>query len=419
MKKIPKQLIRNSVSWKPSLHNGFIEQSNSWFSLRTKKISRQTQPEQVINTTSIRCKKIQLNPTNKQRHILLTWLELSRITYNLTIKEMRKETLSERKLSKTKMRDLVKLKTRQNPYLYGLQKQSGVYQQSLDLSVFDVYKAKKAAFANLRKKNIKFFRMRYKKQNHHLKTIAFNHKSFNSQQTGLKKVGLEDLRPSELITATKDTRLGYNTRTKQFTLFMPYDKINKKKVKRNKICALDPGIRTFQTVYAPSGQTYQFGDEKNIIRKNIDRIEKVRLLKDKAWYKKYVSRLREKLKNRIADLHWKTSHFLCNNFDTILVGNMSTKSITSNDLHLHSKTKQMAYALSHFMFKERLKSKAIEYNCVFKEVDESYTSKTCGGCGEIHNGLGSSKQFECPQQSCYYKMHRDIHGARNIYIKHT
>jgi putative transposase len=86
---------------------------------------------------------------------------------------------------------------------------------------------------------------------------------------------------------------------------------------------------------------------------------------------------------------------------------------------LHSSTKQMAYALSHFMFKERLKSKAIEYDCEFKEVDESYTSKTCGGCGEINDQLGSSKKFECHQPQCYYRMDRDIHGARNIYIKHS
>lgn len=417
MKKIPKALITKSTSWQPSLDTGFLEPTNSWFTLRKKCISRKPLPRRAINTTNVRCKKIFLNPTNKQRHILLTWLELSRITYNITLREIKKDTEN---LSKTKMRNKVKQEMRNNQYLYGLQKQCGVYQQTLDLSVFDVFKARKTAFSNLRNKNIKFFRIRYKKQSHHLRTMTFNYKdAFNSEGTGLNKPGLKNLRPNETINATKDTRLGYNFRTKQFTLFTPYDKIVQKNIKRNKVCALDPGIRTFQTVYSPSGTTYQIGDENNIIRKNIDQIENVRELKSKSWYKKYVNRLREKLKNRIADLHWKTANFLCNNFDTILVGNMSTKGIVSNDLHLHSKTKQMTYALSHFMFKERLKSKSNEYNCIFKEVDESYTSKTCGGCGEINDKLGSSKKFECPEESCCYRMDRDIHGARNIYIKHS
>lgn len=76
----------------------------------------------------------------------------------------------------------------------------------------------------------------------------------------------------------------------------------------------------------------------------------------------------------------------------------------------------MVYALSHFLFKERLKSKAHEYNYVVKIVDERYTSKTCGRCGEINNNLGSSKIIECPEYMCLYRMTRDIHGARNIYI---
>ena len=96
---------------------------------------------------------------------------------------------------------------------------------------------------------------------------------------------------------------------------------------------------------------------------------------------------------------------------------MSTKGITKKSLHLRGSTKRLTYALSHFLFKERLKSKASEYNCIVKIVDESYTSKTCGKCGELNENLGGSKVFKCPQYMCLYRMDRDIHGARNIYIK--
>jgi IS605 OrfB family transposase len=324
------------------------------------------------------------------------------------------------KLSKLKMRDKIKQEMRNNNYLYTLQKNSGIYQQSIDFSVFDVFKARKTAFTNLKQKNIKFFRLRYKKKSHHIKTMCINPKNaINKLGTGFKKDGLGDLSPSEKIISSKDTRMGYNSRTKKFSMYVPYDKEYNERVTRSKICALDPGIRTFQTLYSPAGITYQFGDENNVIKRNIDKIESVREFKNKKWYKKYTDKLRIKLKNRIADLHWKTASFLCKNFDTILVGNMSTKGIVKKGSMLARQTKRMTYALSHFLFKERLISKASEFNCVVKVVDESYTSKTCGGCGEINENLGSSKQFICPRYMCLYRMNRDIHGARNIYIKNS
>jgi len=413
MKIIKKSLIQNSQAWKPSLYEGVLVKSNSWFSIRKKQNCRFNLPPKLITTDNIRCKKIHIKPTIKQGNILLTWFELARIAYNISIKNLRKNN----RTTFREMRNIVKQEMRNNLYTNGLIKNSEVYQQTLDNAVKDVFKARKTAISNIKAKNIKFFRLRYKKKSHHIKNMVLETDAIHKSGNGLKKRDLQNLRPSESIKNTKILRIGYNTRTHKFVIYMPYDKQTNKQVKRNKICALDPGIRTFQTLYSPSGITYQFGDEKNIIRKNIDRIENVKNFKLKSWYKKYVSRLREKLKNRIADLHWKVSSFLCKNFDTILVGNMSTKGIVSNRLHLHSKTKQMTYTLSHYMFKERLSSKAIEYNCSFKVVDESYTSKTCGKCGELNQSLGGSKQFNCPRYMCLYRMDRDIHGARNIYIK--
>jgi IS605 OrfB family transposase len=315
------------------------------------------------------------------------------------------------------MRKKIKEKMRSNKYILGLIKNSGIYQQTLDNSVKDVYKARKTAISNLKQGNIKFFRLRYKRKNHHIQNMVLETDALGKNGKGLKKKGLTDLKPSSPIKTDRITRIGYNSRTGSITMYVPYDKTTDTQVKREHVCALDPGIRTFQTLYSPSGITYQFGDEKNVIKKTLKRIEKIKNMKDKPWYKRYTRRLREKVKNRIADLHWKTASFLCKNFDNILVGNMSTKGIVKKSLNLHSSNKQMIYALSHFLFKERLKSKAEEYNCFVKIVDESYTSKTCGRCGIINNNLGSSKKFLCPEYMCFYRMDRDIHGARNIYLK--
>ena len=413
MKKISPEIITGSRLWKPSLHQGFSVKSNSWFTITSKHAIKM--PYQHINseTNFIRCKQVKLNPTLKQRNLLIAWLEAYRITYNITVKYLKKHCNIT--FSKYNLRSIIKQEIANNAYLKTLFKTIKVPVHTLDNAIFDVIKARKVAFANLRLKNIKHFRMRYKKQSHHKKILVLEPTVFNIKGTGLKNKLLNNLRPSENIISDKDTRLQYNDRTKKFILFIPFNKKTTIKVNRHNACALDPGIRTFQTAYA-DGITYQFSDT-NVIKNNINRIEKVKDLKDKKWYKTYVNRLREKLKNRISDLHWKTASFLCKNFDTILIGNMSTKGIVTKSLNSH--TKRMAYALSHFLFKQRLASKADEYNCKFKIVDESYTSKTCGGCGKLHDKLGSSSIFECPHDHCYYRMNRDIHGARNIYIKNS
>ena len=47
-------------------------------------------------------------------------------------------------------------------------------------------------------------------------------------------------------------------------------------------------------------------------------------------------------------------------------------------------------------------------------VDESYTSKTCGCCGEL-NEVGLSRVYNC--KFCKTIIDRDINGGRNILIK--
>jgi IS605 OrfB family transposase len=412
--KIPIECIKNSNYWKPSVKSTSFN-SNSWFSLKGYKSDLIPKTKKVINSLSIRCKKITLTPNVKERNIILTWLKLYRLTYNMTIKYIKRNP--NEKNTKFNLRNKIKELRTANPVMYGLIKSVKCPVHTLDNAVFDVIKARKTAFTNLKLGNIKYFKLRYNKQSHHLQTLVLEPTVFNKNGTGLKNKILKNLNPSTVIKTTKDTRLQYNYKTKQMILFVPYDKHITDSIARNDVCSLDPGIRTFQTIYSPSGKWFQVEDSKKIITDNIRKIENVKEFNDKAWYKKYITRIRKKLKNKIDDLHWKTSVFLCRNFNNILIGNMSTKSIVKKSNNLHSSTKRLTYALSHFQFKERLKSKAEEYNVTVKIVDESYTSKTCGGCGELNEMLGSNKIFKC--DVCQYILQRDIHGARNILIKNS
>ncbi len=72
--------------------------------------------------------------------------------------------------------------------------------------------------------------------------------------------------------------------------------------------------------------------------------------------------------------------------------------------------------MSHYLFRQRLISKAEEYkNCQVVIVGEQYTSKTCGLCGKLNEDLNGKKLFECP--SCGLEIDRDNNGSRNILIK--
>ena len=53
-------------------------------------------------------------------------------------------------------------------------------------------------------------------------------------------------------------------------------------------------------------------------------------LNDKK-YKIGITKIHEKISNKINDLHWKTSNFLCKKFNTICIGKLSTRSIVNND----------------------------------------------------------------------------------------
>ena len=47
-------------------------------------------------------------------------------------------------------------------------------------------------------------------------------------------------------------------------------------------------------------------------------------------------------------------------------------------------------------------------------VEEGFTTKTCGRCGAVHNP-GKGEVFRCP--SCGQESDRDLHAARNIYLR--
>lgn len=116
------------------------------------------------------------------------------------------------------------------------------------------------------------------------------------------------------------------------------------------------------------------------------------------------------------DLHWKTINYLTENYKNILIGDMSVKSIISNETsNLTKMTKRIANSLRFYEFRTRL-----EYKCKctcsnYYKINERFTSKMCSNCGWINENLKGQKIFNCKE--CKKIIDRDVNGSRNIYIK--
>lgn len=192
---------------------------------------------------------------------------------------------------------------------------------------------------------------------------------------------------------------------------------------RNTICALDPGTHTFMDYYS-NLDCGKIGSEAgaHVIRHclRIDKmISKSTTLNSRKRYKlkKAILRSREKLKNKVTELHWKTASFLCDHYDHIFLSHFETSNMAQKQRRkIKSKTVRKMLTLSHFLFSQRLISKAEEKGTVVYKLQEPYTSQLCGNCHLMNKGLKlSDREYKC--KHCNIKIDRDYNGARNILLR--
>ncbi len=180
-------------------------------------------------------------------------------------------------------------------------------------------------------------------------------------------------------------------------------------LRADSVVSLDPGIRTFMTGYDPVNQ--------NIIevgRGKAKRIARYLLLKDNTEVKKHKEYLQRKIRHLVDDLHWKTISFLVSNYKNILLPEFPvSEMVKGKKIARIVKRNMLSYRF--YEFKQRLSWKCKMVGCNLYIVDESYTSKTCGGCGELNRKLGGKSIFSCVH--CGFCMGRDENGARNILLK--
>jgi transposase len=206
---------------------------------------------------------------------------------------------------------------------------------------------------------------------------------------------------------------------------------------KSHIISLDPGVRTFQTCYDPSGIILEAGTtikhSIDTIIKQIDNHEtiindKVNNYKRRKTNKKKKLKKYKKISNIVDNMHNQLCSYLTKNYNNILVPQLPVKKLVrkwdnkKNDEPIlvnrviNSITSRIMNYLSFDKFLTKLKSLCSIRNTKLYIVDESYTSKTCGRCGYLKTDLNSNKTYKC--NDCHLELDRDYNGARNILLKH-
>ena len=304
-------------------------------------------------------------------------------------------------------------------------KNTCIYSHILDESISQLASNIKSARTNLYRGNIKKFRLKYWKHNRPSQTLEIEKLIIKNNEVCPLRLNTNDkIRYSyngkECVpNITSGVKINYNRILNKYTLLVPIKETPYRCDNKSKnLISLDPGLRTFMTGISEN-ESVKIGNNVNkIIEKDIKRINKI---KDneripKKTKKKNEKTINRKIKNKVDDLHWKTANYLVNNYECILLGDMSAKGIVSKNSSILSNTQKVAcLRTNYYVFSQRLAFKCKERDVTFKLVDERYTSQTCSCCGNINKDLGGSNIYNCKE--CKTIIDRDINGARNIYIK--
>lgn len=188
---------------------------------------------------------------------------------------------------------------------------------------------------------------------------------------------------------------------------------------QGRVVAIDPGIRTFATLYANDGAAkVGEADYFAIIRRClalddlISRMAKATSRKRRRL-KKAANKLRCRIKNMVDELHFKLVRMLLNTFDVILLPTFETSQMVQKAIRkIRAKSVRSMLTWRHFQFKQRLKAAAVRIGKKVIDVCEAYTSKTASWNGEMKQ-IGGAKIIK----SAGVVMDRDLNGARGIYLR--
>lgn len=368
--------------------------------------------------------QIKLYPTEQQRKILNSWRHIKRYVYNKTLHyindtKCKINAWDLRNKMVTEVTNKIK-----NPLVnsWELQAPKVIRQQA----VSELCKNFKVCFKHLEKNYIRKFTMKKKDKNkltdsfgieQNFKFVNGGVKIFSSWLKEPIRIGKRQQKDIRNI-IIKDSYIHFDG--KNYILCIPKQHQEVEIKSGEKTISLDPGFRTFLTGYDPSGKILEFHRNDTTIETLSKKIDIMKSLSTKKHYlkrnslKKKIFKCRQKIKNIVDDLHWRSIKVL-KDYDNVIIPCFENQEVAKKSKN--KKLNRDIYTLSHFTFRKRLENKLTKYLKKVFVVTEEYTSKTCGNCGSLNNNLGSKKIFECSNLKCRVRMDRDFNGARNILLK--
>lgn len=186
--------------------------------------------------------------------------------------------------------------------------------------------------------------------------------------------------------------------------------------------AIDPGITEPFACYSPENQ--QAVLEGADMKRRVEEVQRrVAITDARVASAASVAERRKLLQHRLRlfrkyqrvrdDCHWKIIGGMTDAHGTVLLPHLETARLCGG---LRAKSNRQMFGVSHYLFKQRMEEKCKEKSVRFVEANEAYTSKTCGACGVVNASLTLGERvFTCA--SCGLRCHRDLHAARNIYLR--
>lgn len=420
-----------------SIVESMVKEDTNTMTNRTNKLKKSNKP--IANM----CRRIRLFPNQETKQKLKSWFGCVRKTYNLALSSIKQ------KKSSINLIDLRKEFTNNSKI-----EEDGLYEYLLDTpkhvrdgAIADLVGAFKSNITKQKKDpNFKFtINYRSKKQDQSLLIESNSGIQLDTQNHQIKMYPTFLNNPIKYYIRSKDKTkkfvpsIQYDCRLVQdasgrFYLnipchVIPCDNQTGNNHVKNEWVSLDPGVRTFQTMYSPqTGIAYKIGQS------DISRIYRLCLQLDRLisqqergfkgnikgqmnhrTVKNQIDKLRKKIKHVIDEVHWKTIHFLLTQFSHIIIPIFKVREMVNRTTRkINKKVVRQMINWRHYTFRQRLISSANRMGKKVYVVGEEYSSKTCGSCLQIDEHLGGKKVYKCPQ--CYVHMDRDMNGARNIFM---
>jgi len=473
--KIDKNEENGEISWTKQ----YISKSNwkSPINFNEKNL-KQKEKKEVVHKTSLskkvlkedeilRSRKILLRPTSEQKEIIQQWMRITRFVYNITCRYVKKNKIKSPNFKKLKA---ILLNKEKNPdsskYAWLFDKKlKKCPRDAKDSAIQEFVSAVHSSKEMLKEKQKKSKKeinlnpkMKERSQNDKFQRIIIPKSGGNpsvkwtydekSEGNGFKvwpnfignikvKQKRELRRLTEIIPSKSSdysSVLKYESPGKYYMIIIYKTKIQQKN-NNQKIIALDPGVRTFQTGFDNNGDFREFG------KKDVSRLFKETLACDKLQSqidtskatKKHSSKEKKNLKNKRKRLKKKYKHHqnrvrglkesfhkslasqLCQDYDHILISKFPVSGmIKKHERKIKCETVRKMLNWSHYSFRKRLIDHSEKIGNRVHEVSEHYTSCTCGNCGLINWNLNGNETFYCEQ--CKFNVPRDYNGSRNIFL---